>query len=90
MGIAPTGDHALWDVAADAPDRAVVVAHGGTNSTIVAHLIGVEKEPWDWYRFAMGHASVAVLRTEPLAGAHIWSLRALGDATHLDRADRTT
>lgn len=89
MGVTPAGEHALWDVADDAPQRIVAVAHGGTNSTLVAHLIGAEKEPWDWYRFVMGHASVAVLRTQPLAGAHIWSLCALGDATHLARADRT-
>jgi broad specificity phosphatase PhoE len=89
LGVRPAGEHALWDVEVHAPSRVVAVAHGGTNSTVVAHLLGVEKEPWDWYRFVMGHASVAVLRTQPLAGAHIWSLCALGDATHLDRADRT-
>lgn len=88
-GITPAGDHALWDVPDDAPQRVVAVAHGGTNSTVIAHLIGAQKEPWDWYRFVMGHASVAVLRSQPLGGAHIWSLCALGDATHLDRADRT-
>lgn len=87
-GVEPLGDN-LWDVDPDAPERVVAVAHGGTNSTVVAHLLGVEKEPWDWYRFAMGHASVAVLRTQPLAGANIWSLQALGDATHIDPNERT-
>ena len=87
-GVEPLGDN-LWRVDPDAPQRVVAVAHGGTNSTLVAHLLGVEKEPWDWHRFAMGHASVAVLRTQPLAGAAIWSLTALGDAAHLDRSDRT-
>ena len=67
----------------------VVVAHGGTNSTIVASLLGVEPEPWEWERFSMGHASAAVLTTAPVAGAHLWSLRALGDATHLHVTDRT-
>ncbi len=89
LGLTPGADHGLWHVPDDAPDRVVLVAHGGTNSTLIAHLIGVEKEPWDWYRFAMGHASMAVLRTERLAGASIWSLMALGDATHIDRPDRT-
>ena len=37
----------------------------------------------------MGHASIAVLATVPLAGAAIWSLRALGDATHLTVDERT-
>lgn len=79
----------LWDVGEDAPERIVVVAHGGTNSTIVASLLGVDPEPWEWERFSMGHASAAVLATAPVAGAHLWSLRALGDATHLSVADRT-
>jgi hypothetical protein len=37
----------------------------------------------------MGHASVAVLTTTALAGAHVWSLRAIGDAHHLERPHRT-
>lgn len=89
-GVEPTGEPGLWAVPDDAPERVVAVAHGGTNSTLVAHLLNVEKEPWDWYRFAMGHASVAVLRTQPIAGAAIWSLTALGDASHLDGPDRTS
>ncbi len=89
LGVTPAADHGLWDVADRAPERVVAVAHGGTNSTLVAHLLGVDKEPWDWERFRMGHASVAVLQTTPLAGAAIWSLRGLGDAAHLPRRERT-
>jgi hypothetical protein len=55
----------------------------------IAHLLGAAPEPWEWDRFAMGHASVAVLATTPMAGHHIWSLRALGDANHLPLDDRT-
>jgi probable phosphoglycerate mutase len=88
-GVVPADEAGLWEVPGDAPERVVAVAHGGTNSTIVAHLLNVEKEPWDWVRFAMGHASVAVLRTQALAGAAIWSLSALGDASHIDVPDRT-
>ena len=87
-GVEPLGEN-LWRVDPDAPRRVVAVAHGGTNSTLIAHLLGVQKEPWDWHRFAMGHASVAVLRTQRIAGAAIWSLTALGDAAHLDPGDRT-
>lgn len=94
FGITPTPDeHGLWDVAppADRPglDRVVAVAHGGTNSMIIAHLLGVAPEPWEWERFSMGHASVAVLTTVAVAGHHVWSLRALGDAHHLAVDDRT-
>lgn len=90
LGVSPTAEPGLWDVDPGAPERVVAVAHGGTNSTLVAHLLAVEKEPWDWLRFQMGHASVAVLATQSVAGAAIWALHALGDAHHLDLADRTT
>ena len=88
-GVRPATSDGLWLVAADAPERIVAVAHGGTNSMIVAHLLGVPPEPWEWERFTMGHASVAVLVTTPMAGAHLWSLRGLGDAAHLPVPDRT-
>lgn len=88
-GVRPTDDPGLWDVDPSAPDRVLAVAHAGTNSTIVAHLLDVVHQPWDWTRFAMGHASAAVLTAVPLAGAHLWSLRALGDSTHIPVADRT-
>ena len=89
LGLTSTGEAGLWDSDGTAPERVVAVAHAGTNSTIVAHLLDVAHQPWDWDRFAMGHASAAVLTTVPMAGAHLWSLRALGDATHLPVADRT-
>lgn len=89
LGVTPSRDRNLWEVDPEAPERIVAVAHAGTNSAVIAHLLGVEREPWEWERFAMGHASVAVLSTQPLAGAHIWSLRALGDAAHIPRPDRT-
>jgi len=92
VGITPAED-GLWDVGGAAAhgsiDRIVAVAHGGTNSAIIAHLLGAAPEPWEWDRFSMGHASVAVLATRPMAGHHIWSLRALGDANHLPLDDRT-
>jgi probable phosphoglycerate mutase len=92
LGVVPADD-GLWDVTGPASDgevdRIVAVAHGGTNSAIIAHLLGAPAEPWEWDRFAMGHASVAVLATTPMAGHHIWSLRSLGDANHLAVDDRT-
>ena len=87
--VRPSGSSQLWSVGPGAPARVVLVAHGGTNSTIIAHLLGIRPEPWEWDRFMMGHASVAVLALTPLAGGHLWSLRALGDANHLNLPDRT-
>ncbi len=88
-GVVPADDPGLWDIDPSAPDRVLAVAHAGTNSTIVAHLLDVAHQPWDWDRFAMGHASAAVLTTVPMAGAHLWSLRALGDGNHIPVTDRT-
>ncbi|WP_426574093.1 histidine phosphatase family protein [Aquihabitans sp. McL0605] len=95
LGIVPAPEPGLWDldphgVAADGSvDRVVAVAHGGTNSSIIAHLLGAAPEPWEWDRFSMGHASVALLVLTPMAGHHIWSLRSIGDANHLAVDDRT-
>lgn len=89
VGLTPSAQEGLWDDDGTGPDRVVAVAHGGTNSTIVAHLLGVAPEPFEWDRFAMGHASVALLATTPMAGSNLWSLRALGDANHLALPDRT-
>lgn len=89
LGIRPTFEPGMWSVSPEAPDRLVLVAHGGTNSTIMSHLLGLHPEPFGWLRLVMGHASVAVLATTPLAGSHVWSLHAIGDAHHLERAHRT-
>lgn len=90
MGITRSDEPGLWDVVeSPAHDRAVVVAHGGTNGMIISHLLGVATEPWEWDRFSMGHASIALLATRPVAGHHIWSLRSIGDSNHLPMQDRT-
>ena len=90
MGITPSEKEGLWDVV-ESPDhdRAVVVAHAGTNGMIIAYLLGVAPEPWEWDRFSMGHASIALLSTRAVAGHHIWSLRSIGDSNHLPMQDRT-
>jgi broad specificity phosphatase PhoE len=91
IGVRPAEEHGLWDIEPTTPevDRVVVVAHGGTNGSIIAHLLGVPPEPWEWDRFTMGHASFALLVTVPVAGHHIWSLRGIGDGNHLPVDDRT-
>lgn len=94
LGVRPVaGDPSLWDsddpIDRDDHDRFVLVAHGGTNSVIVSHLLGLPAEPWCWERFTMGHASIAQLDTVRVAGHYVWSLRALGDANHLEVPDRT-
>jgi broad specificity phosphatase PhoE len=78
-------DALLWTV----PDevvarRLLLVAHAGTNSVVLGHLLGLSPEPWEWERFASAHASITVLRTTPIAGRHIFSLDRFSDTAHLD------
>lgn len=76
-------DEGLWTVPEDAPGRILAVAHAGTNSVVLGHLLGLDPEPWEWERFASDHASLAWLRTAPIAGNHIFGLQRFSDVEHL-------
>jgi probable phosphoglycerate mutase len=73
----------LWHVPADGPQRLLAIAHAGTNSVVLGHLLGREPEPWEWERFASDHASLTWLRTTAIAGRHIFSLQRFSDVEHL-------
>lgn len=75
-------EHGFWQLPAELP-RIVMVAHGGTNSVVLGHLLGLEPQPWEWERFASDHASLTVLRTTPIASGHIFSLQRFSDVEHL-------
>lgn len=74
-------DH-LWEVPDEAP-RLIVVAHAGTNSVVLGHLLGLQAVPWEWERFHSAHASVTLLRTTRIATAGIFQLRLFSGAGHL-------
>lgn len=59
------------------------VAHGGTNATVLTHLLGAAPTPWEWDRFDSAHTSVATLRTRPIAHAVVFGMRGFGDTSHL-------
>ena len=73
----------LWQVPADAPGRLLMIAHAGTNSVVLGHLLGLDPEPWEWERFASDHASITLLRSTRIAGKHIFSLQSFSDVAHL-------
>jgi broad specificity phosphatase PhoE len=85
--LAPYGVHsqiidgfAAWSAPVRShPLRLAVVAHGGTNSVILTHLLGVPPVPWEWIRFETPLAaySVLVLRAINEQG-YIWSLQQFG------------
>ena len=79
---------AMWDIA-DPERRIALVAHAGTNSVVICHLLVLAPTPWEWDRFVIGHASVSRLRTMEMGDGHSFSLTRLGDNEFLDRADRT-
>jgi len=79
---ASPGDRHLWNV--DRPDkRVVVVAHAGTNALVLGHLLGLEPVPWEWDRFRQPHTGVSRLTTFRVSTGWAFSLRQLGDVTHL-------
>jgi probable phosphoglycerate mutase len=75
-------DPQLWHMDED-PGRIVVVAHGGTNSVSLTHLLGVPPAPWEWERLVLFHASFARIKLIPLAGGFVPSLRTFNDQDHI-------
>lgn len=72
----------LWNV--EDPDRRVViVAHAGTNAVILGHLLGLDPVPWEWDRFRQPHTGVSRLTTFRVSTDWAFSLRQLGDVSHL-------
>ncbi len=79
----------LWDV--EAPGRRLVwVAHAGTNTVAISHLLGLRPVPWEWDRFRLGHASVSRLRTLAVGKHFIFSLTQLSGMEHLPQALRSS
>jgi probable phosphoglycerate mutase len=77
----PKGRH-LWNV--DDPDkRVIIVAHAGTNALILGSLLGLDPVPWEWDRFRQPHTGVSRLTTFRVSTGWAFSLRQLGDVTHL-------
>jgi 2,3-bisphosphoglycerate-dependent phosphoglycerate mutase len=82
------GELPVWKL--DNPDqRIAMVAHAGTNSMALGHLLGVDPVPWQWERFQLHHTSVTRLETFELGDGHAFGMSALGNAEHLALNDRT-
>lgn len=70
-------------------ERIACVAHAGTNSTVVCHLLGLTPTPWEWERFVLGHASITKLEALKIGDGYTFSLWPLSDLEHLPAEDRT-
>ena len=81
-------DLPVWQIA-EPGARIALVAHAGTNSVTIGHLLGLEPTPWEWDRFVLGHTSVSRVEALPLEDGYTFSLSKLSDLEHLERDQRT-
>jgi broad specificity phosphatase PhoE len=81
-------DQGLWQLDGGG-ERIVVVAHAGTNSVALGHLLGISPVPWEWERFVSYHASVTTIEPLPVGGAQAFSLHRFADVEHLPQDLRT-
>jgi probable phosphoglycerate mutase len=81
-------DLPVWQIA-EPGARIALIAHAGTNSVTIGHLLGLEPTPWEWDRFVLGHTSVSRVEALPLDDGYTFSLTKLSDLEHLDRDERT-
>jgi len=82
------GELPVWHVA-EPGRRIALVAHAGTNTIFICHLLGLPPTPWEWERMVLRHASISRLEAIPVGDGYIFSLTALSDVEHLEAADRT-
>ncbi|MFK8022717.1 MAG: histidine phosphatase family protein [Ilumatobacter sp.] len=78
----------IWEIA-EPGARIALVAHIGTNSVAIGHLLGLEPTPWEWDRFVLGHASISRVEALPVHDGHTFSLAKLSDVEHLGPDQRT-
>jgi 2,3-bisphosphoglycerate-dependent phosphoglycerate mutase len=69
--------------------RIALVAHAGTNSVTIGHLLGLEPVPWEWDRFVLGHTSISRIEAMELEDGFTFGLSKLSDVEHLAPDQRT-
>lgn len=81
-------DLPVWTM--ENPDQKIAfVAHGGTNSVVLCHLLGLTATPWEWERFVIGHATVSRIQSFELGDGHTFGLTRLSGDEHLPATMRT-
>ena len=59
--------------------RIAVVAHGGTNSVVLTHLLGIPPVPWEWLRFETVLSAVSIVALRGISDdSYVWSLQRFG------------
>ena len=60
----------------DPKPRIAIVAHGGTNSVALTHLLDIQPVPWEWIRFESELAAFSVLQARQVGPeGFVWSLQ---------------
>jgi 2,3-bisphosphoglycerate-dependent phosphoglycerate mutase len=78
----------VWHIE-DPGERIACVAHAGTNSTVICHLLGLTPTPWEWERFVLGHASITKLEALKIGDGYTFALSPLSDLEHIPAEDRS-
>ncbi|MDG2438027.1 MAG: histidine phosphatase family protein [Ilumatobacter sp.] len=87
-GVRASGPLPVWHL--DRPDqRIALIAHAGTNSMAIGHLLGIDPVPWQWERFQLNHTSITRIQTFELGDGHAFGLSSLGNSEHLAHNDRS-
>jgi len=81
-------DLPIWS-AGDFGRRIALVAHAGTNSVTIGHLLGLDPTPWEWDRFVIGHASISRVEALPLSDGWTFSLTSLSSSEHIPTERRS-
>ena len=75
-----TGNFTVWNSPARGHTlRIGLVGHGGTNSVILAHLLGIAPVPWEWCRFETPLAAISNVALRGVSDeGYVWSLQRFG------------
>ncbi len=69
--------------------RICLVAHAGTSSVALCHMLGLQPTPWEWERFVIGHASVSRVQLFEIGDGATFAMVKLSDNEHLPGELRT-
>ena len=75
----------VWETNSNfrADKQILLIAHAGTNSITICHMLGLAPTPWEWDRLVIGHASVSTIELLPLGDGITFSLTQLSNCEHL-------
>lgn len=84
-------DLPIWKKTASfRPDtRILLVAHAGTSSVSICHMLGFPPTPWEWERLVIGHATVNRLELFEIGDGMTFGLSQLSGNEHLPKELRT-